>query len=254
MVKEKIFIADDETILTETLQNILSVDYDIVICNHRRGVLHQTSGSESDLILLDIFMGKTNGLQLLRKLKEEAYDIPVLMMTAHADVALAVEAMKEGAVDFVIKPFDLSHLSVLIEKSMEQSRLKKKVQILQEELEQQRTRSGIIGKSTALRRILEMSERLAESDNTTVLIEGESGTGKELLARFVYQKSPRRTRRSLRSTVVQSRRILLRVNSLDLRKARLPVRPTGCDRVSSNSQTAARFSSTKLGELSLTCR
>jgi DNA-binding NtrC family response regulator len=99
--------------------------------------------------------------------------------------------MKEGAVDFVIKPFDLAHLGVLIEKSMEQSRLKKKVRLLQDELEQQRTRSGIIGVSPALRRILAMAERLAQSDNTTVLIEGESGTGKELLARFVFQKSPR---------------------------------------------------------------
>ncbi|MBI5474633.1 MAG: sigma-54-dependent Fis family transcriptional regulator, partial [Ignavibacteriae bacterium] len=132
-----------------------------------------------------------NGLHILRKIKEEAFELPVLMMTAHADVALAVEAMKEGAVDFVIKPFDLAHLIVLIEKSMEQSLLKRKVKLLQDELEQQRQRSGIIGRSQGLRRILDMSERLALSDNTTVLIEGESGTGKELLARFIYQKSPR---------------------------------------------------------------
>ncbi len=191
MAKEKIFIADDEVILTETLQNILSADYDVFICNHGEEFFAKLSSANPDLILLDIFMGKTNGLQLLRKMREESFDVPVLMITAHADVALAVEAMKEGAVDFVIKPFDLTHLGVLIEKSMEQSRLKKKVQVLQNELEQQRTRSGIIGQSSALRRILQMSERLAQSDNTTVLIEGESGTGKELLARFVFQKSPR---------------------------------------------------------------
>ncbi len=192
MSKGRILAVDDEAILTETLQSILTGSgYDVQICNNGEAFFNMLVEVNPDLVLLDIFMGKTNGLQLLRKMKEESFDVPVLIMTAHADVALAVEAMKEGAIDFVIKPFDLSHLSVLIERSMEQSRLRRKVRLLQDELEEQRTRSGIIGKSQALRRILEMAERLAQSDNTTVLIEGESGTGKELLARFVYQKSPR---------------------------------------------------------------
>ncbi len=192
MAKGNLFIADDETILTETLQNILAASgYTVAVCNNGEEFFQRMAEANPDVILLDIFMGKTNGLQLLRRMREEGFDIPVLMMTGHADVALAVEAMKEGAVDFVIKPFDLTHLGVLIEKSMEQSRLKRKVRLLQDELEQQRTRSGIIGKSQALRNILDMAERLAQSDNTTVLIEGESGTGKELLARFIFQKSPR---------------------------------------------------------------
>jgi DNA-binding NtrC family response regulator len=191
MAKGRIFIVDDELILIETLQNILSADYDVTVCSNGEEFLTRLPEVNPDLVLLDIFMGTTNGLQLLRKMKEEAFETPVLMMTAHADVALAVEAMKEGAVDFVIKPFDLAHLGVLIEKSIEQSRLKTQVRLLQDELEQQRVRSGIIGKSIVLRRILDMSERLAQGDNTTVLIEGESGTGKELLARFIYQKSPR---------------------------------------------------------------
>jgi two-component system, NtrC family, response regulator AtoC len=192
MSKGRILVVDDEAILTETLQSILiGSGYDVLICNNGESYFSMLAEINPDLVLLDIFMGKSNGLQLLRKMKEEGFDMPVLIMTAHADVALAVEAMKEGAMDFVIKPFDLSHLSVLIERSMEQSRLHRKVRLLQDELEEQRTRSGIIGKSQTLRRILEMAERLAQSDNTTVLIEGESGTGKELLARFVYQKSPR---------------------------------------------------------------
>ena len=192
MSKGRILVADDEIILTETLQNILSGSgYEVSVCNNGEDFFMVLPAVNPDLVLLDIFMGKTNGLHLLRRVREEAFDVPVLMMTAHADVGLAVEAMKEGAVDFVIKPFDLAHLVVLIEKSMEQSGLKRKVKLLQDELEQQRQRSGIIGRSQALRRILEMSERLALSDNTTVLIEGESGTGKELLARFIFQKSPR---------------------------------------------------------------
>ena len=192
MTKGRILIADDETILTDTLQNILSSSgYEVVVCNKGEEFFIRLPEVNPDVVLLDIFMGKTNGLQVLRKMKEEEYDVPVLMMTAHADVALAVEAMKEGAVDFVIKPFDLAHLTILIERLMEQSHMKRKMFLLQDELEQQRVRSGIIGKSQALRRVLEMAERLALSDNTTVLLEGESGTGKELMARFIYQKSAR---------------------------------------------------------------
>lgn len=192
MSRGRILVVDDETLLTESLKNILtSSGYTVSTCLEGEEFLSSLAGANPDLILLDIFIGKVNGLQLLKRMKEEGNDVPVLMMTGHADVSLAVEAMKEGAVDFVVKPFDLSHLAVLIEKSMEQSRLKRKVQVLQTELDEQRARSGIIGKSEVLRQILETAEKLAQSDNTTVLLEGESGTGKELLARFIYQKSPR---------------------------------------------------------------
>lgn len=191
MSRGRILVVDDEKILTESLQNILSgLGYEVSTCLRGEDFLTALNEVNPDLVLLDIFMGNVNGLQLLRRMKEEGSDVPVLMMTGHADVALAVEAMKEGAVDFVLKPFDLTHLGVLIEKSLQQSLLKKKVALLQTELEEQRARSGIIGKSAALRKTLETAEKLAQTD-TTVLLEGESGTGKELLARFICQKSAR---------------------------------------------------------------
>lgn len=192
MSKGRILVVDDEAILTDSLRNILSSSgYEISTCMNGEEFLATLAQVNPDLVLLDIFMGRSNGLQLLKKMKEDGAEVPVLMMTGHADVALAVEAMKEGALDFVLKPFDLAHLNVLIERSLEQSQLKRKVELLQTELEEQRVRSGIIGKSQVLRRILETAEKLAQSENTTVLLEGESGTGKELLARFIYQKSPR---------------------------------------------------------------
>ncbi len=99
--------------------------------------------------------------------------------------------MKEGAADFVVKPFDLNHLGVLIEKNLNYASLQTKVKLLEEELEEERPPSGIIGKSQALRWVMETAEKLAHGDNTTVLIEGESGTGKELVARYIHQKSAR---------------------------------------------------------------
>jgi two-component system NtrC family response regulator len=91
----------------------------------------------------------------------------------------------------MVKPFDLNHLIVVIEKNLEFSHLESRVQLLQQELESERSRSGIIGKSAALREILDIAEKLARGETTTVLLEGESGTGKEVIARFIHQKSTR---------------------------------------------------------------
>jgi len=192
MAKGRILVADDEVILTNTLSKILSEQgYAVSLCNKGELFLQQLGTTKPDMVLLDIYLGEVNGIQLLNQMRSEGWDMPVIMMTAHSDVSLAVKAMKEGAADFVVKPFDLNHLGVLIEKSMEHHRLATKVKLLQEELEEQRSRGGIIGKSPALHRVLETAEKLAQGENTTVLLEGESGTGKELIARFIHQKSAR---------------------------------------------------------------
>jgi DNA-binding NtrC family response regulator len=192
MTKARILIGDDEIILTTTLKKILGeLGYAVIVCNRGEEFLQQLTECKPDLVLLDIYLGEVNGIQLLNRMRSEGSDIPVIMMTAHSDVALAVRAMKEGAADFVVKPFDLNHLGVLIEKNLNYASLQTKVKLLQEELEEGGPRNAIIGKSMALQRVLETAEKLAQGDNTTVLLEGESGTGKELVARFVHQKSAR---------------------------------------------------------------
>ncbi len=193
MSKARILVADDETILSNTLKKILSeLGYAVAVCNRGEEFFQHIEDQKPDLVLLDIYMGDVNGIQLLNKMRAEGWEAPVIIMTAHSDVSLAVRAMKEGAADFVVKPFDLSHLGVLIEKNLDHARLQTQVKLLQEELEEERSRAGIIGKSPALRRALETAEKLAMGENTTVLLEGESGTGKELMARFVHQQSSRR--------------------------------------------------------------
>lgn len=192
MSKGRVLIADDEIALATSLQRILgNAGYQVFVCTRGQDFQSTLSVSNPDVVLLDIYLGDMNGVQLLKQIKSEGWEAPVLMITGHADVSLAVQAMKEGAADFVVKPFDLNHLLVLIERNLEVSRLHTRVRVLQEELEEQRSRSGIIGGSLALRRILDTAEKLAVGENTTVLLEGESGTGKELVARFLHQKSPR---------------------------------------------------------------
>jgi len=192
MSKGRVLVADDELILGNTLNKILGDQgYAVTVCTKGEEFPGVFSATKPDIVLLDIYLGEINGIQLLQRLRSEGWDTPVIMMTAHSDVSLAVQAMKEGAADFVVKPFDLNHLGVLIERNIEHARLQTKLKLLQDELEQQRLRSGVIGRSEGLRRVLEMAERLAEGGNTTVLLEGESGTGKEVVARFLHQKSDR---------------------------------------------------------------
>lgn len=193
MSKGRILVADDEKVITNSLQKILTdTGYDTAICLSGEEVKQQVTAFNPDIVLLDIYLGDSHGIQLLKQLRSEGWEMPVIMMTGFADVSLAVQAMKEGAADFVLKPFDLAHLLALIEKNLRQLQLQAKIKVLQEEVEDQRRRSGIIGSSVEMRKVLDVAERLAGGESTTVLIEGESGTGKELVARFIHERSSRR--------------------------------------------------------------
>jgi len=192
MLKGKILIADDEEILTTSLQKVLTSEgYTVSVCNRGEQFLAMVNQVNPDVIMLDIYYGEYNGLRLLNQLRSQGLEMPVILMTAYAEITLAVQAMKEGAYDFVVKPFDLKHLSALLQKTMEYSRLQRKVKILEHEVEEQKPKHGIIGRSSIIRQLLNTAERLAMGESTTVLLEGESGTGKELFARFLHQKGSR---------------------------------------------------------------
>ena len=192
MPKGRILIADDEPVLCSTLRTIFTDQgYSVDLCNRGGEFFPRLNEGKPGLVLLDIFLGEANGIELLKQMRAEGWGIPVIIMTAYSDISLAVSAMKEGASDFVVKPFDMHHLGVLVEKNIEHAHLQAKVRMLQEELAEERPRHGIIGKSPALIRVLETAERLAKGETTAVLLEGENGTGKELLARFLHQKSSR---------------------------------------------------------------
>jgi DNA-binding NtrC family response regulator len=192
MLKGRILIADDEPIISQTLQKVFSASqFEVYECNSGERLITAVEESQPHIVFLDIYFGNYNGIELLKKLKAEGWKVPVVIMTAFADVSIAVQAMKEGATDFITKPFDLHYLNLVVQKIMDYNNLNTKVKVLQAELTSQQVTHGIIGNSSIIRQLLQSSERLAASDSTTVLLQGESGTGKELFARYIHQKSIR---------------------------------------------------------------
>jgi len=145
----------------------------------------------ADLVLLDILMPDVDGLTFLHELHTENPDLPVVMISAASSVKYVVEAMKEGAWDYVVKPFDVTELRHVVARTLENSRLRKKVQELQNDVSGEFPVEQIVGNAPSFLEALQVARKAAATDST-VLITGESGTGKELVARLIHRLSPRR--------------------------------------------------------------
>ena len=143
------------------------------------------------LVITDLRLPTLSGLEILKIQKETDPTIPVLLMTAYGTIEEAVEAMKQGAFDFVPKPIDISHLLLLVKRAVEQRRLMLENILLKEEAQQVYGIPKIIGDSPAIQAISQAIQRVAPTD-ATVLLTGESGTGKEVFSRAIHQLSPRR--------------------------------------------------------------
>ncbi|MFQ5870463.1 MAG: sigma-54-dependent transcriptional regulator, partial [Candidatus Zixiibacteriota bacterium] len=138
-----------------------------------------------DLVLTDLKLPKLSGLEVLTEIKDNDPEAVVVVMTAYGTVENAVEAMKIGAFDFLTKPFDTDHLTVLIKRALENRRLVAENILLREELAQNLGFDQVIGRSPAIQEVIKLVQKVASSD-TTVLFLGESGTGKELFARAIH--------------------------------------------------------------------
>ncbi len=191
-MKPKILIVDDDNLVGISLKKVLTkLDYDVAICMDGGKVEESCDLHQPDIILLDIYLTTHNGLDILKILQKKYYHIPVIMITGYADVKIAVEAMKLGAFDFLLKPIEIDQLSIVLDKCTKHLKLKLEVDGLHAILNEDNLTREFFGKSKAIQRTLNIVEKLAKSDDTTILLEGKSGVGKEVFAKYIHQQSPR---------------------------------------------------------------
>lgn len=186
-----IVIIEDDPLVGATILEILSGKYERV--EHFTDpykAIEELETISPDLILLDIYLGHANGLDILERLRSEGISIPVIVMTAFTDIKIAVRAMKAGAEEFIVKPIDLDQLEVAVERALHNYDLRRQVKLLKEELQSEKP-SEIIGNSDAISKALSVAKIVAGASDTTSLILGESGTGKELMARYIHLNSSR---------------------------------------------------------------
>jgi len=187
----KILIVDDDPDIVMMLEDRLqAAGYETVAALEGQQALDLIVQESPHLVLLDLTLPKLSGLDVLKRLAQvKPLDSPpVIVMTAHASIQAAVEAMKEGAYDFLTKPLDNDHLLIVIRKALERDTLRRQVAYLRSEVDGRY--ANIVGNSPSVRSVVEAAQRAAKSD-AGVLLLGESGTGKELFARSIHQWSPR---------------------------------------------------------------
>ena len=191
--KPRILVVDDEAAMRESLKDWLIEDgYEVGLASSGKEAIAMAKEKSWDLILLDLKMPGMDGLETLRRLKDEEVntEAEILMMTAYATVDTAVQAMKEGAFDYLVKPFEPDEFELQVKKIVTHKELVLENILLRKKLEEKSEYDEIIGKSDAMQEIFELIPRVSQTDST-VLITGESGTGKELIAQAVHGNSPR---------------------------------------------------------------
>ena len=187
----RILVVDDERSMREFLEILLRKEgYEVATVGDVDGALLALESDDYDLVISDIQMPGKSGLDLLKAIRDANSDAMVLMITAFATTETAISAMKEGAYDYVTKPFKVDEIKLVVQKALEKKTLATENARLRSELRTERRERQLVGNSGPMQQVYEMVGRIA-STKTNVLIVGESGTGKELVARAIHTESDR---------------------------------------------------------------
>ena len=191
LMPDVLLVEDKESLRRVLRMTLEAAGYSVTEAADARAAIEEIGRVPHKIVLTDLRMPNGSGIDVLRAAKATDTDLPVIVMTAYGSIDEAVQAMKDGAHDFLQKPVDSNHLLLLVERALEQSRLRNENLLLREEWSKRYGFPRIIGESEAIKRAVAETQRVAPTD-ATVLLLGESGTGKELFARAVHHLSNRR--------------------------------------------------------------
>jgi len=193
MARKRILVVDDEKLIRWSLEkNLRESGYDVETAESGKKAISIIQSEIIDMVLLDIRLPEMSGVDVLRQIKEQNRDMPVVMITADDTVETAITCMKTGAYDYILKPFDLEEVIVLVEKSLADSSLKSECRRLRHEVESESRFDNIVGNSDSMADMFRVLEKITQSDASTILLQGESGTGKDLISRAIHYGSARR--------------------------------------------------------------
>ncbi len=191
-MKYRVLIVDDEADGREALAELTGRwGYDVQTAADGTEALRRAIEWHPDIILSDLVMPNMDGLWLLRALRAELPDCPVVLLTGRGSIQIAVQAIKEGAWDFIEKPIEVSRLRIVVERALEKKETMREVQLLRRRVAALAPGTDMVGAGPAMQKVFELVKRVAAS-NASVVISGESGTGKEVVARAIHGLSPRR--------------------------------------------------------------
>lgn len=187
---KRILIIDDEKAIRWSLGEALkNAQYEIEEAENGKKGIKLFQDDPADLVILDLKLPDIDGLKVLKKLKGIERDVPVIMMTAYGEVETAVEAIKGGSYDFVLKPFQLEKMKVTIKNALEASMLRSELDGIKQKDRENYDFKNFLGKSAVMKEVFRKVKKIGESKASTILIQGESGTGKELVARAIHESS-----------------------------------------------------------------
>lgn len=189
MTPYSIYIVDDEPSIREGISYAFEAEYTVNTFQSAESAIAALNGSPPDLVLLDVGLPGMGGVEALAEMKKDHPELLVIMITAYEDVKTVISAMKLGAYDYIVKPIHMESLEVTVRNALENVRLRKEIQDLQERYLKE-TLPCFISESEALQDVMDFIAKVAKSPDTPVLILGETGTGKELIARAIHQRSP----------------------------------------------------------------